>query len=110
MRVREAAPGIFVIRFRSQYELASTFLRFQEHYESARFKNRVFTLEEFMDWYARAQDHQLTFRMLGDVFLFRRIHAANLTRRAPSARQDYARILKQSLDRRRASRAPGAEP
>jgi glycosyltransferase involved in cell wall biosynthesis len=73
------------------------------------FAERV-TLGEFMDWYARAQDHQLTFRMLGDVFLFRRIHAANLTRRAPSARQDYARILKQSLDRRRASRAPGAEP
>lgn len=48
----ELAPGIFVIRFKSQHQLASTFLRIQEHYESARFKGRVFTLEEFMDWYA----------------------------------------------------------
>jgi hypothetical protein len=52
MRIREVASGIFVVRFRSQYELAATFLRFQEHYESPRFRNRVFSLEEFMDWYA----------------------------------------------------------
>ena len=46
------APGIFVLRFKSQYTLASTFLRFQEHYESSRFRGRIFSLEEFMDWYA----------------------------------------------------------
>jgi hypothetical protein len=49
----QLAPGIFVIRFKSQHQLASTFVRVQEHYESARFKGRVFTLEEFMDWYAQ---------------------------------------------------------
>ena len=27
-------------------------LRIQEHYESSRFRSRVFTLEEYMDWYA----------------------------------------------------------
>ena len=48
----QLAPGIFVVRFKTQYELASTFLRIQEHYESTRFKDRVFTLEEYMDWYA----------------------------------------------------------
>jgi hypothetical protein len=52
MNKRKIAPGIFVVRFRSQYGVASTFLRFQEHYESSRFRNRVFSLEEFMDWYA----------------------------------------------------------
>ena len=46
------ADDIFIIRFDTQYALASTFLRIQEHYESSRFKNRVFTLEEYMDWYA----------------------------------------------------------
>lgn len=46
------ADGIFVVRFKTQYTLASTFLRIQEHYESSRFRNRVFSLEEFMDWYA----------------------------------------------------------
>ena len=46
------AEGIFLVRFRTQYELASTFLRIQEHDESSRFRNRVFTLEAYMDWYA----------------------------------------------------------
>jgi hypothetical protein len=46
------ADDIFIVRFKTQYALASTFLRIQEHYESSRFRNRVFTLEEYMDWYA----------------------------------------------------------
>jgi hypothetical protein len=46
------ADGIFLVKFDTQYQLASTFLRVQEHYESSRFRNRVFSLEEYMDWYA----------------------------------------------------------
>ena len=46
------AERIFLVKFDTQYALASTFLRIQEHYESSRFRSRVFTLEEFMDWYA----------------------------------------------------------
>ena len=46
------AKEIFLVQFSTQYELASTFLRIQEHYESSRFRNRVFTLETYMDWYA----------------------------------------------------------
>lgn len=46
------ADRIFLVRFATQYALASTFLRIQEHYESSRFRNRVFSLEQFMDWYA----------------------------------------------------------
>jgi hypothetical protein len=52
MTKSQVAPDIFVVRFKTQYELASTFLRIQEHYESTRFKDRVFTLEDYMDWYA----------------------------------------------------------
>lgn len=44
--------GVFLVRFETQYALASTFLRFQEHYESRQFRHRVFSLERFMDWYA----------------------------------------------------------
>ena len=47
------ADGVFLLRFSTQYELASTLLRVQEHYESKRFRNRVFTLEQYMDWYAK---------------------------------------------------------
>lgn len=49
---RRVADGIFLVRFETQYALASTFLRIQEHYESSRFRGRVFTLEDYMDWYA----------------------------------------------------------
>jgi len=49
---REIANGIYLLRFKTQYELAATFLRVQEHYESPRFHGRVFSLEQFMDWYA----------------------------------------------------------
>jgi hypothetical protein len=52
MTKSEVAPGIFIVRFKTQHQLASTFVRIQEHYESSRFRKRVFTLEEFMDWYA----------------------------------------------------------
>jgi hypothetical protein len=48
----KVASGIFLLRFRTQYQLAATFLRVQEHYESPRFHGRVFSLEQYMDWYA----------------------------------------------------------
>lgn len=52
MTKTKIADGIYLVRFPTQYELACTFLRVQEHYESSRFRNRVFTLEDYMDWYA----------------------------------------------------------
>lgn len=52
MTRKKLADRIYLVRFKSQYELASTFLRVQEHYESRRFSGQVFSLEEFMDWYA----------------------------------------------------------
>jgi len=45
------ADGIYLLRFETQYELTSTFLRVQEHYESPQFHGRIFTLEQYMDWY-----------------------------------------------------------
>ncbi len=46
------ARGIYLLKFKTQYELTSTFLRVQEHYESPRFHGRIFSLEQYMDWYA----------------------------------------------------------
>lgn len=40
------------VSFPTRHLVTSTFLRFQEHYESPEFAGKVFTLEEFMDWYA----------------------------------------------------------
>ena len=52
MSRQQIATGVYVVRFATQYALASTFLRIQEHYESNRFRGRVFSLEDYMDWYA----------------------------------------------------------
>lgn len=45
---------IYLVEASTQYQLAATFLRFQEHFESPRFRGKYFSLEEFMDWYAAA--------------------------------------------------------
>jgi len=52
LRKRQVLERVFLVESVRQYDLASTFLRFQEHYESPRFRRRVFTLEQFMDWSA----------------------------------------------------------
>lgn len=43
------------VSFPTRHLVTSTFLRFQEHYESPEFSGKVFTLEDFMDWYAETR-------------------------------------------------------
>ena len=49
--LKNLGNNIYHVRFKAQIELASTFLRFQEYYESPKFRGRVFSLEEFQKWY-----------------------------------------------------------
>lgn len=51
LRLEELLKDIFHLDFDTQYDLASTFLRFQEHYESPEFRGKVFSLEEYMRYY-----------------------------------------------------------
>lgn len=53
MKLEKIIDQIYHVDFPSQYLLTSTFLRFQEAYESPKFKDKQFTLEEFADWYAK---------------------------------------------------------
>lgn len=57
---------------------------------------------EFVDWYARAAQLGLAFATLESLVLRRRLHAANTVRSRRDERAAYARIIKASLDRRRA--------
>jgi len=66
-------------------------------------------LGEFLDWYARALDAKLEIVTLPDVLLRRRLHAGNVGRHARSDRRDYLRVLKQSIDRRRAAAAAAVD-
>jgi glycosyltransferase involved in cell wall biosynthesis len=59
---------------------------------------------EFIDWYARAVELQIRSLVLPDLFLWRRIHDSNQGIRERQSVSDYARVLKASLDRKRAGR------
>lgn len=52
----EVAEKIFSLKFETQYEVASTFMRLQEFYESPhkQLRNQYFTLEKCMDIYAKS--------------------------------------------------------
>ncbi len=47
----QIANKVFLLVFENQFDITSTFLRFQEFYESPKFRGKVFTLEEFKKWY-----------------------------------------------------------
>lgn len=55
MKLKKITNKIFQVNFRSQLDLAETFLRFQEHYEcpNSTFRERPFTLGEYRQWYTR---------------------------------------------------------
>jgi glycosyltransferase involved in cell wall biosynthesis len=70
-----------------------------------RFSPRLAT-GEFVDWYARADELGLRSCMLPDTVLRRRLHRTNHGVVRRDARPDYLRVIKASLDRRRAGKRP----
>ncbi len=46
---------IVLLTFNTKEDLASTFLRFQEHYESPEFQGKIFSLDEFKEWYSQGK-------------------------------------------------------
>lgn len=46
---------IYCLEFKNAYDLSMTFLRCQEFYESPKFRNKFFTLSDFMAWYSKTQ-------------------------------------------------------
>jgi glycosyltransferase involved in cell wall biosynthesis len=65
--------------------------------------NPAFRVGETIDWVARADAAGVLWRTVGAVVLRRRLHETNTTALHAGARGDYLRVLKASLDRRRAS-------
>lgn len=56
-------PKIFLVEFHENYDLAMTFLRAQEFYESVNpdFQGKSFTMSQYMSWYAKTQSATKTF-------------------------------------------------
>ena len=57
---------------------------------------------EFVHWYIKAKEQGMKGFMLPEIVLKRRLHTDNMGIYARDSRNDYVRILKASLDRRRA--------
>ncbi|MDD2680404.1 MAG: hypothetical protein PHO03_06370 [Candidatus Omnitrophica bacterium] len=47
------ADSVYLLVFDTQYELSSTFLRFQEYYESPKFRGKIFQLKDYKEWYSK---------------------------------------------------------
>lgn len=52
LHTKNLSQNIVLVQADSQYELGSVFLRFQEFYENPEFRDKIFTLGEFRQWYA----------------------------------------------------------
>jgi len=73
--------------------------------------NTAFQHGDDTDWFLRAAEHRATRELLPDVFLYHRLHRDNLSRRLASAsRDEYIRVVKASLNRRRRLDAAVAPP
>jgi hypothetical protein len=56
------------------------------------------------DWLLRASEKRIPFELLAEVLVYRRLHDSNRSAAlASSSRAEYLRIIKASLDRRRAA-------
>lgn len=45
--------NIVLLIFEDQKSITSTFIRFQEYYESPKFKNKIFSLDDYKKWYIK---------------------------------------------------------
>jgi len=52
MKKTQILKNVWLVSFDTQEDLALSFLRFQEHYESPKFRGQIFSLDEFKAWYA----------------------------------------------------------
>ncbi len=51
--VKKVYPGVYLILFKDHYQLCMHFVRFQERYESPKFKGQNFELVDLMEWYSK---------------------------------------------------------
>jgi glycosyltransferase involved in cell wall biosynthesis len=63
------------------------------------------TTGDFIDWYIRATEKRVKTLMLPEVLARRRIHDTNMGIRQRDAQADYARIMRQVLERRRKTKS-----
>jgi len=53
IKVEKLFPRVYLLTFDTRYELCMSFIRWQEFYESPKFRGKYFELEEFMDYWSK---------------------------------------------------------
>jgi len=53
---KKISEDIYLLVFKNQIDLTSTLLRFQEHFESPKFKDKIFSHKEFVNWYSKGKE------------------------------------------------------
>lgn len=51
IKIKKLSSSIYLLKFRTKKDMAHTFLRFQENYESPEFMGKIFTHKEYFRWY-----------------------------------------------------------
>ena len=51
-KVKKITDRVYLVTFTNRFDLTMTFMRYQEYYESPKFRNKIFSLAEFMRWYS----------------------------------------------------------
>lgn len=57
MRLKQIKPiRLFHVKFKDHIEACLTLLRIQEFYESPKFRNKMFFLDDYIDWWCRREE------------------------------------------------------
>jgi hypothetical protein len=64
---KEISDNVYYLVFHDLQKMGSTFVRFQEFYESPEFKGKYFTLDQFKDWYMKSRQED-TFKYYDDWY------------------------------------------
>ncbi len=83
------------------YHIGTMLIKRESFQQVGPFKEDL-QLAEFIDWFNRAEDMKLHYKVLPEVVMKRRIHTTNQGLYKRQHMKDYARVLKATLDRRRA--------
>lgn len=81
------------------YSLGTLLVR-RESWDRVGSLSTRWSVGEFLDWQARADDVGLRHLVLPTTVLMRRVHSTSLTARDPAARADYAKVARQIAARR----------
>lgn len=100
LRFKALQSNIFAVEGSTPPEVARLFLRFQEHYESPKFRNKVFTLDQFKKWY-RVSRKEKTFTYYTDWvgfnvpgFIFKRFFIGDFGKLSTKEKWLMSQIIK----------------